>query len=305
MSIYDIASQTDLESFLADPESIYGRLTDGFVVDETFLFLASNNKTIMVQNNVFKISREYTYTEPEPDLNFEVTKDMSNELYNYEYEPNNYPQYFPNMAALIDENIVVGDKSEEDRLLASYWDDLGDDVFDDWGFFYLYDVNSEKYYFPLISPQNQDDGVITTQIFNAFERTFTIKHGWARYGVFKFDISVNDNYAFKFGAYGNMGSDGDENIEHLTYPYTLFLTNKTLYYVKQQENNDENEILYSYFVPKNQTENNSISYDLYQDSGVDENSIMTKEFTNGVLVYFSKILDVKTWVVNDVIATLD
>ena len=68
-------------------------------------------------------------------------------------------------------------------------------------FFYLYDVNSGKYYFPLIDPQNQGDGTFATQTFNAFGRTFTIKHGWAVQGIFKFDISVADSLPFKFGTY--------------------------------------------------------------------------------------------------------
>lgn len=34
-------------------------------------------------------------------------------------------------------------------------------------------------------------------------------------------------------------------------------------------------------------------------------ALMTKELTQGVLVYYSKTADVKTWVVNDVINTLD
>lgn len=230
---------------------------------------------------------------------------MDNEDYRQAYDPQYRPEYFPNMEPFIEDNIIAGDKSEENRFIASFWSDLGNDVFDDWGYFYLYDVASGKYYFPIISPQNQDDGVMTTQIFEAFGRTFTIKHGWARYGVFKFDISVNDSNAFKFGAYGNMGSDGDEINTHLTHSYTLSSTNKTLYYVKQEESGDNIEVIYSYFVPKNQMENNAIGYDLYQNPGNDENSLMTKELTQGVLVYYSKTADVKTWVVNDVINTLD
>jgi hypothetical protein len=64
-----------------------------------------------------------------------VEKDMYNDNYTYEFNPSNYPEFFPNMAELIDENIVQGDKLSEDRLIASTWNDLGDDVFDDWGYF--------------------------------------------------------------------------------------------------------------------------------------------------------------------------
>lgn len=229
-----------------------------------------------------------------------VNKDMQDEDYTYELDPMDYyPEYFPGMAPFTDANIVSGDKPLKDRTLASQWRDWGNDVFDDWGFFYLYDVEKGKYYFPLISPQNQIDGDIFTQTFNAFGRVFTIKQGYPVQGIFKFDISVNDNKPFKFGAYGNMGSDGDEVNINLTYPYTIGSTNLTLYYVKQQENGDPNEIIYSYFVPKKVSENNNQTYNLYQETGNDDNSLMSKVVTNGLIVYFSKTNDVKQWIIND------
>lgn len=203
------------------------------------------------------------------------------------------------MAPFIESNIVEGDKSLSDRLNACEWNDWGDDVFDDWGFFYLYDDTSGKYYFPLFNPRNQGDGQLFTQTFNAFGRTFTIIQGYPVQGIFKFDISVNDNLPFKFGAYGNMGSDGDEVITERTYPYTKGSTNLTLHYVEQSEDDDNYEVLYSYFIPKRVSQNSSKTYDLYQDSGNDDNSLMSKSVTSGLIVYFSKSYDVKEWVVND------
>ena len=73
----------------------------------------------------------------------------------------------------------------------------------------------------------------------------------------------------------------------------------TLYYVKQEEDGDSSEIVYTYCIPKNVSENNSQTYNLYQDSGQDDNSWMSNIVTNGLLVYFSKTNDVKEWVVND------
>jgi hypothetical protein len=233
---------------------------------------------------------------------FDVDKDMSNEDYRDEIDPQDYPDFFPNMAPLIEDNIVVGDKNEEERFVASYWNDLGDDIFDDWGYFYLYDPNIGKYYFPIFSPQNEADGLIFTQIFDAFGRTFTIKQGWGTYGVFKIDISVNDNNPFKFGAYGNMGSDGNEDNSNLTYPYTLNSSPTILYYLKQSEIENDVEIFYSYFIPKNQSENNSITYDFYIDG--DKTSLMSKDVTQGILVYFAKTLDAKNWVISNVQQTL-
>ena len=60
----------------------------------------------------------------------EVEKDMDNEDYTQEFDPYDYQsEFFPGMADFIDENIVEGDKDPSDRLVASYWSDLGDDVF--------------------------------------------------------------------------------------------------------------------------------------------------------------------------------
>lgn len=234
----------------------------------------------------------------------EVEKDMRNRDYTYEFDPNNYPDFFPGMASFIPDNIVVGDKTEEDRLLASQWRDLGDDVFDDWGFFYLYDVNSGKYYFPLINPQDDEDGVITTQTFNAFGRTFTIKHGWAVQGIFKFDILASDGLPFRFGAYGNMGSDGDEVTESLTQNYSIGDQNLTLYYHRDQEDGDNTEQLYSYWIPTKISENSAQTYDVYygeegENTRTDDMGMLSKEVTSGLIVYFAKSNDVKEWVIND------
>jgi hypothetical protein len=231
----------------------------------------------------------------------EVNKDMSNINYTSVDEdtfiPNDYPEFFPDMAPFIEENIVLGDKNEEDQFIASYWSDLGNDVFDSWGYFYLYDVNSGKYYFPLIDPQNQEDGIFATQTFNTFGRTFTVKHGWAVQGIFKFDISVADGLPFRFGGYGNMGSDGDEVTEDLTQNYSVGGQSLTMYYHRDQEDGDNDEQLYSYWIPKNVSENSTKTYDVYYDG--DDMSMMSKNVTSGLIVYFAKYNDVKDWVIND------
>ena len=230
-----------------------------------------------------------------------VTKDMSNDDYTFDLNPNDYyPEFFPTMAPFTNENIVAGDKNEEDRLVASYWDDLGNDIFDDWGFFYLYDVTSGKYYFPLITPQNGADGAFFTQTFNAFGRTFTVTHGWAVQGIFKFDISVADGLPFKFGAYGAMGSDGDEITEELTHNYSINGENFTLYYHRDKEDGDDYEQLYSYWIPKKVSENSTKTYNVYYDAGAGDMSMLSKDVTTGLIVYFAKTYDVKEWVINDI-----
>lgn len=230
-----------------------------------------------------------------------VTKDMDNEVYTFDLYPNIYPEFFPNMAPFTQQNIVAGDKGG-DRLMASYWDDLGNDVFDDWGFFYLYDVNSGKYYFPLINPQNGDDGVITTQTFNAFGRTFTIKHGWVVQGIFKFDILASDGLPFRFGAYGNIDSDYDA--ESLTHNYSIGGENLTLHYYDYNVPNEDFRRLYSYWIPTKISENSTQTYDVYygqagENTQIDDMGMLSKEVTSGLIVYFAKTNDVKDWVIND------
>jgi hypothetical protein len=228
----------------------------------------------------------------------EPEKDMANEIYTSEFDPFNYQsQFFAGMADFIDANIVAGDKDESNRLNASYWDDLGNDVFDKWGYFYIYDVSSGKYYFPLINPQNQDDGVIPTQTFSAFGRTFTIRHGWSARGIFMFDITADDNLPFRFGAYGDMDNGDNGTTRDLITTYTVGSQTKTLYYRCDGEDDDLYERLYSYFIPKNAADNASRPYDVYYDG--DDTAMRTAEITRGITIYFAKSNDVKNWVVNE------
>jgi hypothetical protein len=234
--------------------------------------------------------------------NESVTKDMANARYTFDLNPKNYPEFFPNMAPFTSANIVAGDKGGN-RLLASFWDDLGDDVFDDWGFFYLYDVRSRKYYFPLINPLNGDNGVITTQTFNAFGRTFTIKHGWVVQGIFKFDILAADGLPFRFGAYGNV--DAQRFGESLTQNYSIDGENLTLhYYHYYVPSENPNEQLYSYWIPTKIAENSAQTYDVYygqdgENTRTDDMGMLSKEVTSGLIVYFAKTNNVKEWVIND------
>ena len=57
---------------------------------------------------------------------------MDTDNYTQEFNPNNLQGVlFPGMADFIDANILQGDKDSGQRLIASYWNDLGNDVFDD------------------------------------------------------------------------------------------------------------------------------------------------------------------------------
>lgn len=184
------------------------------------------------------------------------------------------------------------------QATASFWDDWGNDIFDDWGFFYIFDVATQQYYFPILSPENLDDGIFTTQNFSAFGRTYTITHGYPAEGIFKFEVTCSDDSQFIFGAYGDMGSDGDTINTNLTQAYTLNGQSYTLFYNRNIDDGDNIERFFSYFIPYENSLNNTKTYtDSF--SSDDELSLYSVPVRYGVTVYFSKKNDVKDWVIND------
>lgn len=201
--------------------------------------------------------------------------------------------------------IIYPGTSAPPLVTAQYWSDWAGDIFDNWGYFYLYNPSTDTYYSPILSPINAADGTITTQTFSAFGRTFTIKHGFAVQGIFKFDISVADSLPFYFGAYGDMGSDSGTVNTNLTQAYTLGGSSYTLYYNRNAQTGSATEIFYSYVVPYETSLNTSITYNkLSSGPGIHSGllevlSIYTKSVKYGVTVYFSKTNDVKDWVIND------
>ena len=199
-------------------------------------------------------------------------------------------------------NIVQGDKSTADRIICSKWSDWGGDVFDGYGNFFFYDVLSEQYYFPLISPQNQPNGKLFSQTFNVFDKSFSMIQGFPVRGIFKFDISVNDpNYLFRFGMYGNFGSDSNSAANILTHPYSLNGKQLTLYYLYHRDSTKDTETVYIYFIPKLISQNNSQTFfaeDILEENS-DENLSVSVPVSYGVIVYISRGNDVRDWVIND------
>ena len=187
------------------------------------------------------------------------------------------------------------------------WSDWNGDIFDGWGHFYLYDPELDQYYIPVLSPVNQSDGVIQTQTYSAFNgRTFTIKHGYPAQGIFRFIISVDDDKEFSFGAYGDMGSDSGTINTNLTSSFLLNNESYNLYYNRNSQGTISAEVFYSYIVPyETQKNKNTITY-TKQNSGPGINngalevfSFYTVNVKGGITIYFSKSIDVKDWVIND------
>lgn len=206
-----------------------------------------------------------------------------------------------------DTNIVQGDKPDEYRFTASYWSDWGGDVFDGFGDFFFYDVLSQQYYFPLINPQNEQNGQLFSQTFNVFDKTFSMIQGFPVRGIFKFDITVNDpNYLFRFGMYGDFGSNGNTESENKSYPYSLNGKQLTLYYLYHRDKTKSTETVYIYFIPKLISQNNSKTFfaqdaiiGVTPEETLDDNLTVSVPLSYGVIVYISRGNDVRDWVIND------
>lgn len=184
------------------------------------------------------------------------------------------------------------------NLNADYWSDWGDDIFDDWGYYYLYDPAQDNYLGLSFNTKNQADGVFSTQVFTLNGRTFTIEQGYPVQGIFKFEIRCSDNLPFVFGEGGNMGSNGNTSNVDNTYNYTLEGTNLTLFYNENFQTNKPAERFFSYFVPFPVDLNFTKTYtDVLV--GSDNLFLYSVECTNGLTVYHSKQFDVKEWVVYD------
>lgn len=184
------------------------------------------------------------------------------------------------------------------NLNTSVWSDWGEDIFDSWGYFYLYDPTSNNYLGLQFTNVNQADGVFATQSFSFNGRTFTIVQGYPVQGIFKFEIRVDDGLPFVFGEAGNMGSDGSTINFDRSYNYTLDGVNLTLWYNENNQQGVPGEKFFSYYVPFVVDENATKTY---TDTmiGTDNLYIYSRQCTYGLTVYHSKEFDVKEWVVYD------
>jgi hypothetical protein len=183
----------------------------------------------------------------------------------------------------------------------SYWSDWGDDIFDSWGFFYLYDPEFNNYRAIVLTEGNFNaaDGTISTQTFTLNSRTFTIKYGYPVQGIFKFDISVNDNNSFQFGFDGNLGSNGFTSNNLLSYDYVLNDEQFRLHYNYNVQTNNSSEKFYTYVVPYAKNQNKLLSTYTRRLYDVDNLALYTVPVKRGVTIYVAKQNDVKDWVVND------
>ena len=180
----------------------------------------------------------------------------------------------------------------------TYWADWGGDIFDGWGFFYIYNPATGNFLSPLLTDINNANGYIAEETFSLDGRTFTVRHGYPVTGIYKFDISVDDYEPFVFGSDGGMGSNGGTVNEDRTYVSNIDGEEVTIYYNYNVQITNPLEAFYSYWIPYVVSEGISKTYTdhIYE---VDHLAIYSKQVTRGITVYMAKQNDVKQWVAND------
>jgi len=188
---------------------------------------------------------------------------------------------------------------EQLRTTRSYFQSWGNDIFNAWGFFYIYNPATGNYLSPVLQQINQADGIIATQNFTLDGRVFTIKHGYPAQGIYKFNITVNDSADFVFGMDGNLGSNGSTSNMNLTQAYTKLDENFTLHYNYNVQASVPTEKFYTYFVPYERSKNAATRPYLRFLYSTDNLAMYTNPVKYGLNVYLAKQNDVKNWVIND------
>jgi hypothetical protein len=209
-----------------------------------------------------------------------VTKDMSVPVTNFFTSASHLP----------------GGNSLDSRR--AYWADWGGDIFDGWGFFYIYNPETGNFLSPRLLDINRENGYIANETFTLDGRTFTIRHGYPVTGIYKFDISVDDLDPFIFGADGNLGSNGATLNEDRTYSLSIGEQDLTIFYNYNVQLTNPLEALYTYWIPYVISEGTTKTYtDITYNT--DSLAIYSKQVTRGITVYIAKQNDVRQWVAED------
>ena len=142
-----------------------------------------------------------------------------------------------------------------------YWSDWGDDFFDDWGDFYIYNpaTGTAQYIQFSAGFMNNGDSVVWTETMAAHNKHFRIRHGWATQGIYKIDVECTDqSFEFVIGHYGNMGADGQMVNEDRQYTVPWGKLNYN-YNWQNTGTAPYREHFFTHFVPKLKSFNDSIT----------------------------------------------
>lgn len=225
-------------------------------------------------------------------VGIDYSKDMVSNFTVEDFLSDDKYHLFSDMNAPSDNNIVGDDK--DTRSSVSCWTNLGGHVSQSFGNFYIYDLSSGKYYFPILSPLNQSNGVFATNTYEAFGRSFSITHGWSVSGIFKIDVTVSDNLPFRFGAFGDLAYGSDMQSRYMED----YQSGRNIYYHRWRPDEGDNR-LYVYVVPKTIGDHGERTY-IASNEGSYVN-INTRDLSGGVIMYFAFGEDnVEEWVHSDI-----
>ena len=173
----------------------------------------------------------------------------------------------------------------------SYWSDWANDVFDNWGYFYLYTPQNNTYTQFELEVINQADGLMATQTIVNNNRTFNITHGYPVQGIYRFSVEVEDDNTFIFGMFGD-GPDGNNDNDE-TVDITVGGSPYTLYKFRDTYSGAAN--MYVYFVPYQSVAGRP--YTRYETGN--SQHLYSQPIKRGITVYVVKQYDVWQWVQYD------
>ena len=191
-----------------------------------------------------------------------------------------------------------------------YFSDLGNDVYDNWGYFHL-SMPGGHYVRLDLSGGNQADGVFTereqTYIYTTPNPTFYIKfghpvaNGWMLHVVCK----NLPNQQFRLVCGGNMGSDSSTYNRH--YSFTGNMNSGGSRMIVARENSDNayytsNEQVRWWMIPLKGDNTNFNNNDIGAGTSGDNHYIWSSMLTGGVTMYMSKgnsISPSHEWVLQD------
>ena len=138
-----------------------------------------------------------------------------------------------------------------------FWNDWTNDIFDSWGYWYIYNPASGNASYIQFGTLNGSDGTVYTETQTHHSKTFTIKHGWVASGIFKLDIECDDpTFQFAIGSYGNMGSDSTTFNEDRQYTASWGTLN---YNFNGDHPTTATDPIFSFFIPKETVFNEGIT----------------------------------------------
>jgi len=183
--------------------------------------------------------------------------------------------------------------------ISSYFSDWGTDIFDSFGYFYLYNDQSDvsgRINLILTNTNSYNDGESVTDNFTFNTDEYNITHGYLTQGVYLLDISCNNlSTNFGFGMFGNLGSDSrtfNRDISSNTYLVEGHSIQFN-YFNNYETTPTDDEQFYIYMIPYNANlnKNNAKNYTNHTQPN-DNLSIYSNLVSNGLSVIISKEHDV-------------